>query len=45
MHYLPKRDIPMTKELVNYKTWTEEDISNRQEKFSKLSLKIWNKIL
>lgn len=35
----------MTKELVNYKTWTEEDISNRQEKFSKLSLKIWNKIL
>ena len=35
----------MTKDLVNYKTWTEKDISDRQEKFSNLALKIWNKIL
>ncbi|WP_306766672.1 DUF262 domain-containing protein [Staphylococcus hominis] len=38
-------NIPMTKDLVNYKTWTEKDISDRQEKFSNLALKIWNKIL
>jgi len=36
-----RSDIPMTKELTSYKTWTIKDIEKRQEKLAKKALKIW----
>lgn len=38
-----KSSIPMSKELTSFDNWTPTEISNRQENFTELALKIWYK--